>query len=75
MTSTKEREHGRGKICGRLPHKKGGNKEIKRRQGRGNDLKDEALVLLGLGGDLDGLLGQNRLRLIPLSRAGQDQHS
>jgi hypothetical protein len=31
-----------------------------------NDLEDEALVLLGLGGDLDGLLRQNRLRLVPL---------
>lgn len=30
------------------------------------DLEDEALVLLGLGGDLDGLLRQNRLGLVPL---------
>lgn len=33
-------------------------------------------MLLGLGGDLDGLLGQNRLRLIPLHTtepAEQDQ--
>ena len=38
----------------------------KRRQEEGNDLKDEALVLLGLGGDLDGLLGQHRLGLVAL---------
>lgn len=61
LDSDKEKEHGSGKLCGRQLHKKGYSKWIKWRKRRENDLKGEAFVPLGLGGDLDCLLGQNRL--------------
>jgi hypothetical protein len=64
LDSDKEREHESGKLYGHQLHKKDSSKGIKWRKRRENDLKCEAFMPFGLGGDLDCLLGQNRLRLV-----------